>query len=242
MSERLRMRDLHAVIAGVQVLEQIHNSAEFCGDVLPLLRQLVPADIASFNVIDLSARAALRPVVDPSDAYFEGGEDVLGTYGHQNPLIQAHRLDAVKFSDYLTTRELHRLDIYDLIYAPTSVEHQIAFTVPASDRQIVGFALSRARHDFSERDRGVLNVLRPFVGHAYERVREHPRPLPADMLGLTPRQGEILRHLTHGRSSAQIALAMGISERTVHKHLENIYQRLDVPSRAAAVARGLGLQ
>ena len=104
-----------------------------------------------------------------------------------------------------------------------------------------GFALSRARSDYSERDRAVINAFRPFVEHAYARVVSPPQPLPPEVLGLTPRQGEVLTHLSSGRSNLQIAEAMQISERTVHKHLENIYQRLDVPSRSAAVARGLGI-
>lgn len=238
----LRNRDLRAVITCAQALEDIVDSAQFYAAVLPLLRGLVAADVASFNVIDVGARRSERPIVDPPDAYWEAPADVLGRYAHQNPLVSAGRLDAIKFSDYITRRELHRLEIYDLIYAPMSVEHQMAFTVPAPrPKVVVGLALSRLRPDFSERDRSVLNSIRPFVQHAYARVTRHPQLLPAEALGLTRRQAEILERLARGQSSIQIAHALHISERTVHKHLEHIYRRLEVPSRAAAVARGLGL-
>ena len=172
---------------------------------------------------------------------FESGEELLGTYGHQNPLITATRSDAIKFSDYMTRRELHRLDIYHLIYRKIGIEYQMAFRVPAPDGKVFGFALSRWHSDYSERDRAVINALRPFVEHTYARVVRPPEPLAPEVLGLTPRQAEVLGHLSHGRSNLQIAQAMQISERTVHKHLENIYERLDVPSRSAAVARGLGI-
>jgi DNA-binding NarL/FixJ family response regulator len=53
---------------------------------------------------------------------------------------------------------------------------------------------------------------------------------------LTPRQWEILRLVADGLSNAQIARAVSLSEGTVRKHLENVYGRLEVASRTAAVA------
>ena len=229
------------MIAGAQTLEDMVDSAEFYAAILPLLNELVRSDITSFNIVDLAAQRSEVPIIDPPDAYFEAGEDLLGTYGHQNPLITAGRSDAIKFSDFMTRRELHGLDIYHLIYAEISIEYQMAFQVPAPDGKVFGFALSRGHSDYSERDRAVLNAFRPFVENAYARVVSPPQPLPPKALGLTPRQAEVLGHLSSGRSNLQIAEAMQISERTVHKHLENIYHRLDVPSRSAAVARGLGI-
>ena len=53
---------------------------------------------------------------------------------------------------------------------------------------------------------------------------------------LTPRQRTILEHVTHGETDAQIATAIGIAASTVNKHLEQIYRRLGVHTRTAAVA------
>jgi ATP/maltotriose-dependent transcriptional regulator MalT len=57
----------------------------------------------------------------------------------------------------------------------------------------------------------------------------------ADAL-LTQRQVEILRLISQGLNDREIAVALVVSEHTVHRHVANILQRLDVPSRAAAVA------
>jgi DNA-binding NarL/FixJ family response regulator len=54
---------------------------------------------------------------------------------------------------------------------------------------------------------------------------------------LTAREREILRLLTEARSQKQIARELGLSRHTVDSHLRNIYAKLDVHSRAAAVAR-----
>jgi DNA-binding CsgD family transcriptional regulator len=54
--------------------------------------------------------------------------------------------------------------------------------------------------------------------------------------GLTAREVEVLRLLASGRSNAQIATALVLSEKTVARHLSNIFSKLDVGSRTAATA------
>lgn len=60
-----------------------------------------------------------------------------------------------------------------------------------------------------------------------------PPSLPA---GLTAREVEVLRLVATGQSNAQIASALVLSEKTVARHLSNIYTKLDVSSRTAATA------
>ena len=48
---------------------------------------------------------------------------------------------------------------------------------------------------------------------------------------------EVLRLLAQGSSDKQIAEALVIARETVHKHLKNIYGKLDVHSRGEAIAR-----
>ena len=53
---------------------------------------------------------------------------------------------------------------------------------------------------------------------------------------VTEREMEVLRAVGQGLTSKQIALQLGITERTVKAHLTNIYNKLGVDSRAAAIA------
>jgi len=55
--------------------------------------------------------------------------------------------------------------------------------------------------------------------------------------GLTSRQWELLRLLASGHSNAEIARELVVSTHTIRKHLENIFARLGVTSRTAAVAK-----
>ncbi len=54
--------------------------------------------------------------------------------------------------------------------------------------------------------------------------------------GLTGRELEVLRHVASGQTNRQIAEQLFISEKTVARHVANIFTKLDVPSRAAATA------
>lgn len=62
--------------------------------------------------------------------------------------------------------------------------------------------------------------------------------LPAQFseLGLTPREGEVLSWLSKGKTNRDIAQILGLSPRTVDKHLEQIYAKLGVENRTAAAA------
>lgn len=55
---------------------------------------------------------------------------------------------------------------------------------------------------------------------------------------LTERELEVLRALARGERNKEIAYNLGITERTVKAHLQSIYQKFGVDSRAAAVAVG----
>jgi DNA-binding CsgD family transcriptional regulator/PAS domain-containing protein len=55
-------------------------------------------------------------------------------------------------------------------------------------------------------------------------------------LGLTPREAEVLHLIVRGRANDEIAGTLGVSPRTVHKHVEHVFRKLGVSSRVEAVA------
>ena len=57
-----------------------------------------------------------------------------------------------------------------------------------------------------------------------------------ERLGLTAREAEVLLWIGHGKATRDIAEILGMSPRTVQKHLEQIYSKLGVENRAAAAA------
>lgn len=72
------------------------------------------------------------------------------------------------------------------------------------------------------------------------RLEKHSRAdAPAAFsseFGLTMREGEVLSWLSKGKTNRDIAQILGLSPRTVDKHLEQIYSKLGVENRTAAAA------
>jgi DNA-binding NarL/FixJ family response regulator len=79
------------------------------------------------------------------------------------------------------------------------------------------------------------NIARKVV-QSFKRVSPTASP-PAE--NLSPREQDVLNYLVKGFSYKETAEAMGISYSTVHSHIEHIYHKLHVQSRAQAVARYL---
>lgn len=76
-----------------------------------------------------------------------------------------------------------------------------------------------------------------FVEHTAQ-----PNPLePLLAAGLTPREAEVLRWVTEGKTNGEVGVILGISELTAKKHMENIFHKLGVTTRTAAVSRALEL-
>ena len=74
-----------------------------------------------------------------------------------------------------------------------------------------------------------------------ERSEIHPhlqmKPLPT----LSKRENEVLEWMIHGKRNGEIATILGISSRTVEKHVESILRVLEVENRATAIVRAMEL-
>ncbi len=109
----------------------------------------------------------------------------------------------------------------------------------ARARMLLGLAL-RAADDHDDADLELQAALQ-----AFQRLGAAPDvAMVADLVGrrpelprgLTTREAEVLRLVATGKTNRDIAVELVISEHTVARHLQNMYAKLDVPSRAAATA------
>ena len=75
------------------------------------------------------------------------------------------------------------------------------------------------------------------AGGGFNPNFDSPKPLAS--LGLTPREAEVLLWVAQGKSNGDITIILGMAEKTVKKHLGNVFEKLGVESRNAATLRAL---
>jgi DNA-binding CsgD family transcriptional regulator len=172
---RLGRSDLEALLHAVERTRFVSEGEAFPRVALRTVRELVACDVASFNEVDPEAARAVA-VVDPADYAVSAVQSAaFARLAGEHPLIRHYQTGdgtASKLSDFLTVEQFHRTRLYVELYRDLGVEHQIAITLPASLPRVVAIALSRRDADFDERDRQLLNALRPHLAQSYRFAEE----------------------------------------------------------------------
>jgi DNA-binding CsgD family transcriptional regulator len=339
----LTQKDCKSLLDCIQELHSFRSQSSLLDWLLDsALPQLIPSDWLSYNDVDVrnpqnsvsivtpKARPALAPLLPRF-------KEVV----HQHPLvvgqIQADDFPVRKISDFLTEEAYHKLALYQDVYRHVGVEYQIAVPIKSTPDHIAAFALSRQHGDYTERDRAILEMLRPhlvvafnnlalaaqskivlegttlalgelcsamlivdrtnrilyhtgpglgWIGATYPgilperisgwlrsrdgapqppafilksdtcriRIRSTPTRAPERLLlvltreedspslaltsdlALTKREYEVANWIRQGKATAEIAVIIGVSPRTVHKHVQHIYEKLGVETRAGLVS------
>jgi DNA-binding CsgD family transcriptional regulator len=328
--------DAEQLLRFIAEAESIGGDQPFTTDLLAELGRLVPGDSVVYSELDRVRRRILLKVDNWPDDEDDGVELDDETFWRvlleEHPLClreQEGHFDAVKLSDFLTQRELHRTWVYDNFFAPYDVEYSLEVSIPSPLWHTKTFLFNRSGGpDFTERDRLVLNLLQPHLARIWlaartrrllsaalaelDRIDEHDprgvillglggeiefaspptqrllreffparsgRRLPAALvvwlesgetkplirrrgerrltvqqadgallleekhegIELTAREREVLAWVARGKTNAEIARRLWLAPSTVGKHLENIYTKLGVSTRTAAVAHCFGL-
>jgi DNA-binding CsgD family transcriptional regulator len=234
--------DLEGVLGLVAEAASADGETPFEKPLIDRLAKLVPADHAGYYEYECGGRNVY--FVDTPTALWASdavGCDEWASMLHNWPLHDAHLhglRTAVKFSDFVSERAKGRHPWYAEQMRPCAQEHECKLLLPdpAPDLRCNarGFFFTRepGRKDFDERDRAVLTVLRTQLAAIRDRWERSRSPV-----GLTTRQAEIAHLLRAGLTNEEIADQLVISTGTVRTHLENIFEKLGVHTRTAAVAR-----
>jgi DNA-binding CsgD family transcriptional regulator len=107
-------------------------------------------------------------------------------------------------------------------------EHRVTLVVGRAGAE-ARVALHRAGPEFTERDLALLDLVRPHLTDALWRATRGTPPRR-----LTAREESVVARVARGATDVAIARELGISRRTVGKHLENAYAALGVHDRTSA--------
>jgi DNA-binding CsgD family transcriptional regulator len=181
---RLAPSDLRRALDFLGEAEGVHGCDPFPEWLLGLLRSLVPAEAVAWREwsfehgyrlgFAFSANAP-KDTAAVWEAYpeFWHQDPLPGGWGAADlpgPSIAGR---ALKFSDFLSLRELRRLDLHANICRPLGVDYVMKLFVPPRDGVAAVFVFDRGGRDFGERDRLLLELLQPHLVSL--RVAAHNR-------------------------------------------------------------------
>jgi DNA-binding CsgD family transcriptional regulator len=236
---------LRGLIAGLEELYSPAAGTRQAACVVSVVRGMLSCESCSYNHFDSGGLLAWQ--VEPAGVgAFPDARALFHQHMPQHPVLAYHRGTgdggARRVSDFLSDRQFRALGLYRDFYRPAGVGYQVAITVPAPGGGHIGIAVNRQRRDFSDDEAELVDLLRPHIRQAAAISRLLNQPAPGTppapgSLPITPHQVRIMQLVADGNPDRAIARALGISTRTVHAHLQNIYRRLDVTSRTEALAR-----
>jgi DNA-binding CsgD family transcriptional regulator len=191
--ETLAIEDISKLNQGIQQIYTLHNLDTFGVEALTIVDRLVPGELPMFHLTYCRLSKMEHKIVGFSLT------PELDRVIHQNfdchPII--HNMPqtltgAYKISDFISQSELHRFEgLYQQFLRVLGVEEQIVFFLPnanpagwselkRSDTCLISFALHRTQRNFTERDRSILNLLRPHLAQAYANAH-HYQQLQQDL-------------------------------------------------------------
>lgn len=346
--ERLTSRDLLAISDVLQRLYAFRDLDSFVAFLLDEIPRLVASEITVYGELDPRAGRFRFDSSPPATGRFPGWQEVYRAHLSEHPFARRYQGGgggkAVKLSDVITDVRFRDTGLYREFFRRIGVDREMVVWLPAPRPLQVTLAVHRVRHDFRERDRTVLNALRPHLVQAFRNaeavtllqrsaagaglgvlllspcselepldpralalleryfgpaksatlpdtvarwvehqealwrqaddaavpgaplvvtrdnsrlivrffcgpsqrlllLEEHetaPDPARLEQLGISRREAEILAWVAEGKTNEEIAIILGISRRTVAKHLELMYPKLGVENRTAAVRLALG--
>jgi DNA-binding CsgD family transcriptional regulator len=215
--------------------------------------RLVASEITTLSVCDLGRN--VRSVVGtPAGAISAADRETFDRHFAEHPLVRYHaghpQGRSHRISDSLSRAEFRESALYNEYYRRIGIDHVIAVPLFVDQRLLVSFVLNRNGLDFSDRDCALLDLVREPLSALYRHTLAMQRARTPDgfaalppsgfaALPITPREREVLSWLAGGKTDREIAEILGMSPRTVQKHLQHIYEKLGVETRTAAVMRAM---
>jgi DNA-binding CsgD family transcriptional regulator len=189
--ESLAFDDTQKLLQGIQEIYTCHNLDTFPIDALRIVDRLVPSDWPLFTLTNTrTGQLSLRYLPNfsgLSPELINVLEQVLSQDRDTHPIAQhmPQTLNgAYKLSDFVSQPELHSLEnLYQHFLRQVSIEDQMIFFLPdispgrwselaQANTTLTGFILNRPSCSFVERDRLILNLLRPHLFQAYSNAQK----------------------------------------------------------------------
>jgi DNA-binding CsgD family transcriptional regulator len=252
-ASRLGARDFRAVLDFLDEVRDLDPQDAYTSDVLGRIPAVIACDAALHGHADLRAQQFQDVIGWAAQGVDDGGPDDEARYWAAGPCPlwdyrdRTSDLTAARMTDVISPRRYRELPIYRDYYHRDGLDQLMDLGRSADPRHFRSIVLFRSGDvpDFSERDRDVLELLRPHFearearAELYRRLSDDAVAAdgPDDHSALTLREREIVYLVGQGKTNAEIAAKLWITPGTVKKHLEHVYDKIGVSGRTAAATR-----
>jgi DNA-binding CsgD family transcriptional regulator len=224
-------------------------------EVLDFLDRLVGADTLSLSSMQLRGDAHSRAqiLLKGADPMTQDEEllwpQLLPTHPYVSYLIGGPSRTS-RVTDVVDLNEFERTDLYQLLLRPRGSRYQAALVLNKSPTSMLLLSLWRAGRDFSDHEVARLEAFRDVMAAAVAYHQAVEAAKVCDLLAgtteqvtgreglpLTTRQRQVAALIEAGMTNAQIARRLGISSRTVRKHVEDLFERTGSDTRTQVAVR-----
>lgn len=248
--------DLAATAAECRDVDEVRVS------LLPALARAVGAEIAIYHQVGLVGDLQEYGVAWPGDLDLETALTNYPAVARHSPLVRHFAThgacEVVSLGQLVSPRQWHDSPLYQESHRQLGIEDHLALAVHLADGRMHALSFGRDHGTFTQLSRDLLALLAPHVRAGIRRslmaptpyrvLRTFPHPVSTWQTGpaltasplaprLTPREREVLSLATGGYTSYQVSRRLGLSIRTVDKHLEHTFRKLGASSRSDAAAR-----
>ena len=230
------------------------------------LRRQLLTSLQSLIPHDLGACHWMQPSRHEIAAWYEPQRRPLPVAHHEfwrlieshplNRVLFAHPSQAWKLSDVMPRKTFRQTELYTALYRPLDLDCEITAVLPDKKAPGTFFLLSlhRRDHDFTERDRTLLNLLLPHIARAQHRLVNRTASMASTDSSfsdeeqfhhwlreqapwqLSRRESDVLFWLCQGKTNDEIGTILGIAGRTAETHALRIYPKIGVENRYGAIA------
>ncbi len=179
----MKFRD-NALDAVVGFLYDLHRHGDlwtYPARLTELLARLISCDSCAHVVLNRAAHTFELNSWPDRRFVFEDRRAAIGWHG-DHPLAVHHErlrnLGAWRLSDVASRSQYHDSTVYRSLYRFLGIEHQLVMLLPSERNRVQLLALQRAAEEFTDDERGLLELLGPHVVQAERRLRRlaHARP------------------------------------------------------------------
>ncbi len=231
------------------------NSCDVRKQIMEILNILIPYDFGDFCSVTVNEDGSFE-VIDPvyisrfGDSFqkdFEKAyQEKYSSFDYTKWYINHERSIAFIESELIHRSARTNTVFYKELLEPRGLIYSLgAYLISKETAEIIGaIALYRGHRseDFNHRDLDIMNIMLPHITQSLENcIKFSPRQISGmdltlmNIHELTRREIDIIHEIRAGLTNEEIAASLNLSTNTVKKHLYNIYQKMDVPSRAKLV-------